>query len=420
LLGSWLPPVGEETNTCAISGSLALAGTYLDFFVLDVSDPTQPQVRAQVTLPNGAETRDLAIVGTVALVGTSFGKSTVGRILTYDLTDPTAPVLLDSLDVSGSRAIHAEGARLYVAGFNGLSIVDISNPAALQILGAFAGSASGPWSGVSWAGSDVLASGNTVFFGDLQLGLVVFDVSDPTSPLPLTTPNQTSSRADGLDVAGSILYVTTGFHDQLQIYDVSIPQSPRLIGSQTTLGTAYDVISDGSRAYVGEFNAELTILDVSGCVADPFPSSCSGEAIGFIPSPCPCSNGGNRDSGCNLPQATGGVKLDVLAQVTGPMNRATLQGTGFPANSAPTAIVIRASDLGASPVAFGDGLRCVGTPVVRLAVTFASGGASNHIVGHGSMAGTGRFYYQLWFSSTPATFCTPDAFNLSNGRTVIW
>jgi len=137
---------------------------------------------------------------------------------------------------------------------------------------------------------------------------------------------------------------------------------------------------------------------------------------------CPCANPGLSDTGCEVQQATGGVRLDVLTQETMPLNRATVTGTGFPVASTPTAIVIRATGLDTgSPVVFGDGLRCIGTPLVRLAATFASGGRSIHTHGHGTGPGSGTFYYQLWFRNTPIMFCDPAAaFNLSSGRTLVW
>jgi len=136
---------------------------------------------------------------------------------------------------------------------------------------------------------------------------------------------------------------------------------------------------------------------------------------------CPCANAGDPGSGCDIVQGTGGVSLCLVSQLTTPDNRATVQGTGFPKTASPTSIVIRATGLdGTSPVVFGDGLRCIGTPLVRLAATFASGGVATHTFGHGSSAGAGKFYYQLWFRNTPVMFCTPAAFNLSNGRILDW
>jgi hypothetical protein len=134
---------------------------------------------------------------------------------------------------------------------------------------------------------------------------------------------------------------------------------------------------------------------------------------------CPCGNHGSADTGCNIAQGSGGVRLSVSDQQTSPQNRITLSGQGFPAMSAPTAIAIRSSTLDtAAPIVFGDGLRCISATVVRLSATFASAGTSTHAFGHG--AGGGDYHYQLWFRNIPASFCTPEAFNLSGGRTVAW
>jgi hypothetical protein len=153
--------------------------------------------------------------------------------------------------------------------------------------------------------------------------------------------------------------------------------------------------------------------------AAPYFSSFCDASDGSLVS-CPCGNQGTPDSGCDISQGTGGAELHVVYQEVSPQNRATLLGAGFPVSTTPTAVVIRSSALEPSPIVFGDGLRCVGVPLVRLAATSAFIGFSNHTLGHGSGAGSGQFYYQLWFRNTPAMFCTPDAFNLSNGRTLDW
>jgi hypothetical protein len=150
----------------------------------------------------------------------------------------------------------------------------------------------------------------------------------------------------------------------------------------------------------------------------PDPSFC--DATDGALASCPCANPGLPDTGCDLAQGTGGVGLAVLAQETAPQNRATLRGAGFPATSSPAVVVLRAAALDPSaPVVFGDGLRCVGVPLVRLAATLASGGLSVHVIGHG--AGSGTYAYQLWLRNQPIMFCDPvAAFNLSNGRALTW
>jgi hypothetical protein len=153
---------------------------------------------------------------------------------------------------------------------------------------------------------------------------------------------------------------------------------------------------------------------------EEFPSFC--DASDGSLAACPCANAGSPDTGCDLQQGTGGVRFDVTLQRKAPVNRATVSGTGFPLSSAPAALVMRGTSVDpASPVVFGDGLLCVSAPLVRLGATFASGGVSSHTFGHGSMAGFGSFYYQIWFRNTPIMFCDPNAgFNLSNGRVLQW
>ena len=136
---------------------------------------------------------------------------------------------------------------------------------------------------------------------------------------------------------------------------------------------------------------------------------------------CPCANPGDPDTGCDLAQATGGVQLAASGfEPDGSGGgQATFAGTGFPAGSSPAAVLIRSLAREEPPAVFGDGLRCVGLPVVRIRSGFAAGGTVQLNVTHG--AGAGTFAYQAWFRNTPAMFCDPSAaFNLSNGFELVW
>jgi hypothetical protein len=142
---------------------------------------------------------------------------------------------------------------------------------------------------------------------------------------------------------------------------------------------------------------------------------------------CPCSDTAtapNPDGGCQIAQLNGGVIADTAMQDT-VGTTATILGTGFPPASSPTAIVIRANNQEATPVVFGDGLRCVGVvQLVRLAATTASSGTSTHVFGHNPAFPPANFFYQLWFRNTPATgpcaAASTTNFNLSNGVKLFW
>jgi hypothetical protein len=160
----------------------------------------------------------------------------------------------------------------------------------------------------------------------------------------------------------------------------------------------------------------------------PFCDGTDGSLIG-----CPCASG-NADSGCDNPNppmqgggTLGGVKMVALVQQTTPNNRGTMSSSGFPTGSTPGGVLFRNNGIDpSSPVVFGDGIRCVDsaaspTTFVRIGGAGAVGGTMINTFGHGAMAGTGSFFYQLWYRSTPTSFCDPVAgFNLSNGISLDW
>lgn len=143
---------------------------------------------------------------------------------------------------------------------------------------------------------------------------------------------------------------------------------------------------------------------------------------------CPCFEG-YPDTGCERPVpsmqgggTTGGVRLNVIGVQTSPFNRATLTATGLPVGSTPSLALFRASNLAATPVAFGDGVRCTGLMnFVRIGRSSALAGVGTFLVPHGVMAGSGDFYYQAWVRSTPTSFCVPSAsFTTSAGVRLTW
>src|SRR6185436_18528442 len=78
---------------------------------------------------------------------------------------------------------------------------------------------------------------------------------------------------------------------------------------------------------------------------------------------------------------------------------------------------------------FGDGLRCAGGTIVRLATKINQGGGSSYpeifdmplAMRGGIGIGTGpqTRTYQIWYRNA-ANFCTTDTFNLTNAYKLIW
>ena len=97
-------------------------------------------------------------------------------------------------------------------------------------------------------------------------------------------------------------------------------------------------------------------------------------------------------------------------------------------NSVVTYFQGTASVNGGAGLVFGDGLRCAGGSVIRLAALLATNGASQYpgtgdapISVQGQIGGAGgRRYYQIWYRNADPTFCTASTFNLTNALSVPW
>ena len=363
------------------------------------------------------------------------------------LNEPHALVFLnDGSGGFGPSAIYSFGLGTPFAYFTVVAVGDVNGDGELDLAGSstpFGGSA-GTLLGV---GDGTFVPGTVIEFEGAPLHAVSLADTDRDGDLDLIgyegdfdVPQMITARNDGagaftviesVALGGSVgpfeapLALTLGHLDGDDVLDVVTTQNFLPLGScSSPSGTGFL-----------SFDAVLTDLNLDGRL-DPVLVTTAGVVTylnqtsisasfcsGFdgATDACPCGNTGAPSAGCDLQQATGGVSLEAVAQETGALNRMTWSATGFPSSGTPTSIVLRATTLESTPVVFGDGLRCIGTPLVRLAAQFAVGGSVSHEHGHGTMAGGGDFYYQLWFRNTPAMFCDPSAaFNLSDGRIVSW
>ena len=275
-------------------------------------------------------------------------------------------------------------------------------------------------------GTSISAAG-TAFATSVALGLGTVAESDGASVMSLSFTLTCDANFVLQGVVSAIDNGSANLVFNGTSYLASGPSRQHAIDASGTLaaGDHTIVMSANGEAFASSFgtlngSAEFRMdLELSAV----FPSFCDG--VDGALDECPCANPGAPDSGCDIAQGTGGVSLRVLSQTTSP-NGATLQGTGYSRNGAPTAIVLRSTGLDPEfAVAFGDGVRCLdATPLVRLSVDAPLRGVgqpSVHTIGHGVDAGAGTFYYQLWFRSDPSSFCDPSAaFNLSNGRSLTW
>jgi hypothetical protein len=153
--------------------------------------------------------------------------------------------------------------------------------------------------------------------------------------------------------------------------------------------------------------------------SDVFPV-CAGD--GSV-APCPCANDSapSDRSGCLHSLGTGG-HLDATGQSYLSQDTLVLFGSSMPS----TPVIYFQGDLEVAPVVFGDGLRCAGGSLHRLAVLFNVSGDSQFpgpgdppLSVAGGVGSPGLRMYQAYFRDS-AVFCTAATFNATNAVRVHW
>ncbi|NER21807.1 MAG: hypothetical protein F6J96_14145 [Symploca sp. SIO1C2] len=111
----------------------------------------------------------------------------------------------------------------------------------------------------------VAISGNTAYVADLDSGLQIIDVKDPTAPKILGSID--THRALRLAIADNKAYIAD-WTSGLQIIDVSNVEAPQLLGSFDTPDYAHEVAISDNKAYVADYGSGVQIIDVKD-PADP-------------------------------------------------------------------------------------------------------------------------------------------------------
>ena len=141
-----------------------------------------------------------------------------------------------------------EGDYAYVASYynGGLSVVDISNPSSISVVGSLQGSA-----------QSVAVVGDYAYMPDWDEGFRVIDISTLSSPTEVGScaiPKYTYSVV----VAGDYAYIAASASG-LRVVDVSNPSAPIEVGYYNT-GDARGVTVAGDLVYVADHYGGLIIL----------------------------------------------------------------------------------------------------------------------------------------------------------------
>jgi len=269
------PADGGDSTGYRIVGTAAIAGYAQDVKVagdmaiiaagqqglvlVDVADPAAPGVLGSGPILFDASGCDYAPTDRMAYVT----DGSVGAVA-FDVRDPASPVYLTYCQ--GTRARDLEiieatpGLLHYIFaadGEGGFRIWEMRYYPAYQAWfgnGVYQGDTQGSARGVC-------LYGGKAFVAAEQLGLVLFDVTTPTSAARLGGVD-TPGEARGVAAAGNYAYVAD-WRAGVQVVDVSDPTAPEIVTTIETRGNAVTAFCRDDMLYVACHTGGLQVFDVS-------------------------------------------------------------------------------------------------------------------------------------------------------------
>ncbi|MGD9790467.1 MAG: GC-type dockerin domain-anchored protein [Phycisphaerales bacterium] len=264
VLASTTPP-SPFVFDVVVSDSHAIFASGGSLQVYNVATPANPGTPVEISL-GGASASRLALAGTRLLVAGSQGAS--GLLRAYDISTPTAPVLLGSLLFpQWLRAIDVLSQRAYVVDLEGIvHVVDIADPAAMSSLGSldvlstFTSGDIAVWEGhaMVWLGyagdAEIISIANPAamsvvgaieacagesvqsavvrdgyaFVGQSDERIDVYDLANPATPTSVANFS-TDTYLSSLGMANSLLMVVDGDR-RVRFVDTTNPRTPTFVG----------------------------------------------------------------------------------------------------------------------------------------------------------------------------------------------
>ncbi|MFC1878056.1 hypothetical protein ACFL2E_12440, partial [Thermodesulfobacteriota bacterium] len=222
--------------------------------IIDISNPASPQIIGSKDI--GFEAHCVQVKNNIAYVTASGPHSTGAVLRLIDITNPQDYPVLGSVTIPG---IFAYGVTVvddtaYVAAwkYNGLQVIDVSNP-------------SNPWI-KGWIKTDGRAHAVDVvddiaYVANDLAGLGVIDVSN-SGDLQVLGTIDTQAQAGSVKVIGNLAYIAGG-EGGLQIIDITAPRIQQVIGWVSTPGIAQFFEISDNKAFMGDGEKGLQVIDLN-------------------------------------------------------------------------------------------------------------------------------------------------------------
>lgn len=190
-----LPALGSSVFT---DGSTVYYGTGMsvNLVIADIANPSTPIQTGILPFPQ----TNNGIFGMAKQNQTLYLAAGTAGFYSVDVSNPSSPMVLDSLPIAGgqTRDVALSGSYTFLAHYGGMKVVDISNPASMNLVNSI---------GVGYSSAAI--DGWLAFMGKTGGGVDVYDISTPIAPQLLYSIPNAGGTAWDLQCKDNHLYLST-------------------------------------------------------------------------------------------------------------------------------------------------------------------------------------------------------------------
>jgi len=241
-------PMAYEADAIVEAGGYAYVADYsAGVEVVDVDPPQSASIVNTISTPTPF---------TLFIDGNNLYVGDMHDFIIINISSPTTPIVVGHFPdgIEGwTRNVYAKGNYAYIGNMDvGLQSVDVSVPSTPKILDTLISPI---------AAEDCEISGNYAYISNWFGGVHVIDISDPTQAQDIHMTTLSMGNSPNLKILNGYAYISAGWGG-FRIADLSIPDSPSVIKSVSTSGTAGKLDVDSGYAYIAALGKGIDIIDI--------------------------------------------------------------------------------------------------------------------------------------------------------------